>query len=44
MYASVNWTIIGSDNGLVPDRHQTIIGTNDGYLLTGPLETNFDEI
>ena len=37
-------TIIGSDNGLSPGRRQAIIGTNDGILLIGPLETNFSEI
>ena len=37
-------TIIGSDNGLVPGRHQTIIWTNAGILLIGPLGTNFSEI
>ena len=37
-------TIIGSDNGLSPDRCQAIIWTNDGILLIGPLETNFCEI
>ena len=37
-------TIIGSDNGLAPGRHQTIIWTNDGILLIGPLGTNFSEI
>ena len=36
-------TIIGSDNGLSPDRHQAIIWTNAGTLLIGPLETNFSE-
>ena len=30
-------TIIGSDNGLPPDRRQAIIGTNAGILLIGPL-------
>ena len=30
-------TIIGSDNGLLPDRHQAIIWTNAGILLIGPL-------
>ena len=39
-----NLTIIGSDNGLAPDRRQAIILTNDGILLTGPLGTNFSEI
>ena len=37
-------TIIGSDNGLSPDRLQAIIWTNDGLLLIGPLGTNFSEI
>ena len=37
-------TIIGSDNGLSPDRHQAIIWTNAGILLIGPLGTNLSEI
>ena len=37
-------TIIGSDNGLSPDRRQAIILTNAGILLIGPLGTNFSEI
>ena len=37
-------TIIGSDNGLSPERRQTIIWTNDGILLIGPLGTNVSEI
>ena len=37
-------TIIGSDNGLSPQRRQAIIWTNAGILLIGPLETNFSEI
>ena len=37
-------TIIGSDNGLSPGRRQAIIWTNDGFLLIGPLGTNFSEI
>ena len=37
-------TIIGSDNGLSPDRRQAIIWTNAGLLLIGPLGTNFNEI
>ena len=37
-------TIIGSDNGLSPDRRQAIIWTNAGILLIGPLETSFSEI
>ena len=36
--------IIGSDNGLSPDRRQAIIWTNAGTLLIGPLGTNFSEI
>ena len=36
--------IIGSDNGLSPDRHQVIIWTNAWILLNGPLGTNFSEI
>ena len=39
-----NLTIIGSDNGLAPGRHQAIIWTNAGILLIGPSETNFSEI
>ena len=37
-------TIIGSDNGLSPDRLQAIIWTNVGLLLIGPWGTNFGEI
>ena len=37
-------TIIGSDNGLSPDRRLAIIWTKDGLLLAGPLGTNFSEI
>ena len=37
-------TIIDSDNGLLPGRRQTIIWTNAGRLLIGPLGTNFNEI
>ena len=36
-------TIIGSDNGLSPQRRQAIIWTNAGILLIGPLGTNFSE-
>ena len=36
--------IIGSDNGLSPERHQAIIWTNAGILLIGPLGTNLSEI
>ena len=37
-------TIIGSDNGLSPERRQAIIWTSVGILLIGPLGTNFSEI
>ena len=37
-------TIIGSDNGLPPERRQAIIWTNAGLLLIRPLGTNFSEI
>ena len=37
-------TIIGSDNGLSPERRQAIIWTNAGILLIGSLGTNFSEI
>ena len=37
-------TIIGSDNGLSPGRHQAIIWTNAEILLIGPWGTNFSEI
>ena len=37
-------TIIGSDNGLSPERRQAIIWTNAGILIIGPLGTNFSEI
>ena len=35
--------IIGSDNGLSPDRRQAIIWTNAGLLSIGPLRTYFSE-
>ena len=35
-------TIIGSDNGLSPDRRQAIIWTNAGILLIGPLGTDIE--
>ena len=35
---------MGSDNGLLPGGRRTIIWTNAGLLLIGPLETNFSEI
>ena len=37
-------TIIGSHNGLSPDRRQAIIWTNAGILLISTLGTNFSEI
>ena len=37
-------TIIGSDNGLLPERHQAIIWTNAGILLIGTLGRNCSEI
>ena len=37
-------TIIGSDNGLSPGRHQANILTNAGSFLIGHLGTNFGEI
>ena len=44
MYVSLNWVIIGSDNGLSPVRRQAIVWTNAGILLIGPWRTNFSEI
>ena len=37
-------TILGSDNGLSPDRRQAIIWTNAGILLIGSMKTNFSEM
>ena len=37
-------TIICSDNGLSPCRHQAVIWTNAGILFIGALGTNFSEI
>ena len=37
-------TIIGSDNGLSPERRQAIIWTNAEILLIGPPGTNLSEI
>ena len=39
-----NRTINGSDNGLSPNRHQTITWTNAGIFIIRPLGTNFSEI
>ena len=36
--------IIGSDNGLLPGRRRSIIWTDAGILLIGPIGTNFSEI
>ena len=44
IYASVNQTIIGLDNGLSPDCRQAIIWTTTGTLSIGPLGINFSEI
>ena len=44
MYASIEKIIIGSDNGLLPGRHQAIIWTNARILLIGHLGKNFSEI
>ena len=43
-YVSVNCNNIGSDNGLSPIQHQSIIQTNAGILLIGPLGTSFSKI
>ena len=37
-------SIIGADNGLSPGQRQSIIWTNAGIFLIGPLGTNFSEI
>ena len=39
-----NLTIIASDDGLSPGRHQAIIWTYAGILLNGPLGKNINEI
>ena len=39
-----NLTIIGSDNGLLPGRHQAAIWTNAWIMLIGPLGTHFSKI
>ena len=44
IYASVNYFIIDSVNGLSSDRLQAIIWTNAGILLIAPLKTNLSEI
>ena len=45
MYTCISYlTIIGSDNGLSPERRQAIIWTNAGILLIGTLGINFSDI
>ena len=44
IYVSSNGAIIGSNNGLSPNRRHAIIWTKDGILLIGTLGTNFSEI
>ena len=44
IYMISKLTIIGSDSGLLPCQCQTIIWTNTGILLIGPLGTNFSDI
>ena len=44
IYASVNYTIIVSDNSLSPVPRQPIILTNDCLLSTGPQGRYFNEI
>ena len=44
MYVSVNYDIIGLDNGLLSIWQQTIISTNDDLLSAWPLGANFSEI
>ena len=43
-YMRYNLTIIGSDNGPLPCRHQAIIWNNAGILSIRPLGTNFSKI
>ena len=44
VYASVNWVIIGSGNGLLPLRRQAIVWINAGILSIRSFGTNFGEI
>ena len=44
MYVSVNRTLVGSDNGLLPVRRQSITWSNAVILLIWPLGLNFSEI
>ena len=43
-YVSLNWTIIGSDNGSSSVWCQAIISNNSGIFLIEPVQTNFSEI
>ena len=43
IYASLNWVIIGLDNGLSPIRHQAITWSNAGLLSNGLLGIHFNE-
>ena len=44
IYTSVNYTVIGSDNGLSAGRRQAIIWNNAGILLIGSLGTDFSRV
>ena len=44
MYASANWLIIGSDNGLLPTRYQAIMWPKTGILSMRPSGRHFNEI
>ena len=43
LYASLNWVMIGSDNGLPPVWYKAIIKTNDEFSSTAPQGTEFNE-
>ena len=44
IHAFVNYTTIGSDNGLSRVWNQAIIWTNAGLLLIGPFGINFSAV
>ena len=44
IYTSTNWVNIGSDNGLLPVRRQTVTWANGDLLSVEPLGTDFGEI
>ena len=44
IYESVKYTIIGSNNGLLPGWLQAIIWTNARILFIEPLKRNFSDI